>query len=511
MSALRGVVEQLRPSRQRRGASTWRLAGFGASVAATIASWFCGAVPREVQTVWPGLAPWRPNGGSPLAATVALLAVATMLYAWWALRDRSVTVRWHAHTAVIWFSPLLLSAPLFSRDIYSYAVQGLMLHEGLDPYSQGVRDLDSPWAESAPATTTPSPYGPLFLLLARLAVTVSAGHLLVAVFVLRLLAAGCVVVVAWAVPVIARSLGVDPVRATWLGVLCPLLGIHLVSGGHNDALVVAGTLTAFALALSGRAGTALLPVALATAVKAPTAVVMPFLAILWTSNHMAQRQVTWIRLVTRLVLATLVTLLIAAAASLALGLGFSWLPALVAPGRSVQWTSAPTAWGMATGAVGELLGLSITDAAVGAFRGLALVLLLVILLGLWRFAAKQADDHRVAVQTAGLAVLAVLVLAPSFRAWYFLWALPLLAASSRDRRALTAYGVVATVLALAVLPDGYSLALTTTWVGVPLMVLTTGVVLVVAARWARRHPWRELFRMGETGAVTDETKVVPDR
>jgi alpha-1,6-mannosyltransferase len=479
------------------------LVGLVAGVVVAVASWFCGALPDEYPTVWPGIEPWRSVGGSPLAATVVFAALAVMVYAWWAVRDLDVTVRWLWVTAVAWFGPLVLSAPLFSRDVYSYAVQGLMLHQGLDPYSQQVSALDSPWAASAPATTTPAPYGPLFLQIARLAAAASCGHLLVAVFLLRLLVVAGVVVIAWAVPVIARRLGEDPARATWLAVLCPLVGVHLVSGAHNDGLMVAGMLSGVALALSdhaSRAGPARLAVpavALAATVKAPAAVVVPFLAVLWASQHAGHGRpqvglgaVTWTRLVSRLVLAGLATAAVVVGASVGLGLGLSWLTAVSSPGQSVQWTSLPTAWGMAARAVGNLLGLASAGGAVTLFRLLGLVVLAGALVALWLHGAAHHQDRRLVVQSAGLAVLAVLVLAPSFRAWYFLWALPLLAVTTPGRRALTAYAAVASVLAFAVLPGGYSLALTATSVGVPLVVLASALLLGRGIRWARRRGGR---------------------
>lgn len=499
------VLDRLRPSRQQLPTSRWRFVGLVAGMVLAAASWFCAALPDDYPTVWLGIEPWRSVGGSPLAASIVLVALGAQVYAWWALRDLDVTVCWLRATAVAWFGPLLLSAPLFSRDVYSYAVQGLMLHEGLDPYTQEVRVLDSPWASSAPATSTPAPYGPLFLQVARLAAAASGGHLLVAVFLLRLLVVAGVVVIAVAMPVIARRIGVDPARATWLAVVCPLLGIHLVSGAHNDALMVAGMLGGVALALSGRAALAVLMVALATTIKAPAVVVLPFLVVLGAPRHMRQLQVTWALLVSRLVLAGLAVVAVVVGVSIGLRLGLSWLTTVSSPGQSVQWTSVPTAWGMAVRSVGDLVGVAFADGAVTLFRALGLLLLAVTLVGLWLHAAAQHRDRRLVVQGAALAVLAVIVLAPSFRPWYLLWALPLLAATTRARRSLTAYAIVASILTFAVLPGGYSLALTTTWVGVPLMVVTTAVLAVKAARRARHHPWRQAF------TLADETTVIPDR
>ena len=510
------ALHRWRPSRQRLPASRWRLTGLLAGVVLAATSWFCAAVPTEFPVVWPGVALWRPERGSPLACTVALLAVGAMLYAWWALRDLDVTSGWLVRTAAAWFAPLLLSAPLFSRDIYSYAAQGLMLDQGLDPYTHGVQALQSPWLDAVARTwlDTPAPYGPVFLVLARGAAALSGGHLLVALVLLRLLAVAGVLVMMWAVPAIARSLGVDPARAAWLGFLTPLVGGHLVSGGHNDALMVAGMLAGLALALKRRYLLSILAIAAAMTVKAPAVVVMPFVAILWAVDDRgagrAGRAMTWSRVIRRSLLAGAATVAAFVAMSLATGLGFSWLSALATPGRSIQWTSVSTAWGSAVGALGHLAGVDLTDGAIAVSRAVALALLGPVLVGIWLHAVKHSHDRRVVCQSAGLALLAVVVLAPAFHGWYFLWALPVLAATTSSRRALTVLGGVAALLAVAVLPGGYGLALTTTSVGVPLMVLVSLVVLARAARAAATYPWGALLSLAEPPPDRQETKVIPE-
>lgn len=72
-------------------------------------------------------------------------------------------------TAAAWTAPLIIAPPLYSRDVYSYLAQGAVALRGFDPYSRGAAVLDLPlrgnvaglWQE------TPSPYGPLFLLLGK--------------------------------------------------------------------------------------------------------------------------------------------------------------------------------------------------------------------------------------------------------------------------------------------------------------------------------------------------------
>ncbi|MDQ2756917.1 MAG: polyprenol phosphomannose-dependent alpha 1,6 mannosyltransferase MptB [Actinomycetota bacterium] len=493
------ALARLRPSRQHRSPATWRLTGTLASVALAVSSWFCAAVPHEFSpVVWPGIVPWRPEGGSNLAASVAVLAMSTLVYCWWALRDAPVGLAWVRRTAGWWCGPLVLSAPLYSRDLYSYAAQGLMLHTGLDPYTQGVRMLDSPWVDSVARTwlDTPAPYGPVFLVLARVVAGVAGGHLLVALALLRLGSVLAVAALAWGVPVVARRLGGDEraqVRALWLGVLTPVVGGHLVSGAHNDGLMVAGVVAAAALALERRWAAAMLLVSLATAVKAPAAVAVPFVALLWAADNGSTR---WVRVVGRALLASALTAVVFAGLSLATGLGFRWLGALSAPGQASSWTAVSTAWGTIAGWVGGAdLGASVTSGG----RVAALVVLGLLLVVLWLDAARHAHDPLAVCRAAGFALLAVALLSPAFYPWYLLWALPLLAATLRDRRAVTAFALLAALLAFATLPGGYGLAYSTTSVGAPAMVVTSVVLAVRGVRRLRAYPWPRLLTV-EPGA-----------
>ena len=73
----------------------------------------------------------------------------------------------------------------------------------------------------------------------------------------------------WSVPRIARATGVDPVAALWLGVLNPLVLIHLVADAHNDALMLGLMMAGLALALERRPAVGAVLVTLAALVKAP--------------------------------------------------------------------------------------------------------------------------------------------------------------------------------------------------------------------------------------------------
>lgn len=513
-------------------AAVWRAVGAAAAIALAASSWGSGSRPTlHTRILWPGLAPFAETGGSPLAATVSIAAMAVLVLAWWRLRTAPVTERWWWATAALWFAPLLASVPLYSRDLYSYAAQGALWAEGLSPYEHGVRDLASDWKESTSPTwlDTPAPYGPVWLLVARGAATLAGDELWVAILLLRLVAVIGVAVLAWAVSDVARRVGSSGRKAAWLAVATPLVGAHFVSGAHNDAVMVATVVAGFALALRGWLVRAVLLVAVGAMVKVTAVVALPFLALLW-ARRLAGTRVgpddpddLWrVALRPREVITGLALTVVTAALPMALlsrasGLGADWLGPAATPGRNEQWTSLPTGLGMAVGAVGHVLGRpEWRETGIAVARSIGLVVLAVVLVLVWLGVAKPSaaepgaaepgavkpDDARKLgrariVRASGWAVLAVVVLAPAFLGWYFLWALPLLAATLGSGSLTGALErwlpVAATVLCFAQLPDGYSLGLTTTAVGVPVALAGTVLLLGAALRWARRADWGGLL------------------
>jgi hypothetical protein len=324
----------------------------------------------------------------------------------------------------------------------------------------------------------------LFLLLAALAVHLG-DTLAGTVAALRVIAVAGVAVTAAALPVLARHAGVDPARATWLTLACPLVAVHLVSGTHNDAvmlgLLVAG-LAVVAKSSGARerwpalwpliAGGALL--GLAVAVKATAVVVVPF-AVLAAAPPRSALRALWRpgAAVTGAAAGAL------AVVSLAAGRGFGWIAGLTRSGDSVEWTSPSTAVGMTVNYLGHLVGQRWH--AVPVTRLIGMVVLVAVLVALW-WRARAGN----ALLGAGFALAATVVLAPVFHPWYATWPLAVLAATWTgsdmlfDRWLLIPVSVATTLT----LPAGYNLAHATKPVGAPLM---TAAVLVFAVLAIRRR------------------------
>lgn len=66
----------------------------------------------------------------------------------------------------------MFAPPIFSHDAYSYAAQGWLVHNGINPYDAGPGVLPGSFADQVSWVwrDTPAPYGPLSLQLQHLVV-----------------------------------------------------------------------------------------------------------------------------------------------------------------------------------------------------------------------------------------------------------------------------------------------------------------------------------------------------
>lgn len=467
----------------REGPTRWRLVRYGGlagAAALAVTAYLGGVLP-----VWqPGVTPvsiWRgPHG--PLVILGWLAGTALLVGAWWAGRHRVPSTRWVLVTVGLWLLPLLAAPPLGSRDVYSYACQGAVYAAGADPYAGGVAGAGCPWLEAVSPTwrDTPAPYGPLFILVAGAAAVLGGTSLAATVALLRLAALLGVVLTAYCLPGLARHAGVDRDRALWLVLACPLVAVHLVSGAHNDALMVGLVVAGLRVVLDrpGRvlpllAGGALL--GLAVSVKVTAAVVVPFAMLAALPGEYR------VRALARhggVVLAG--TVAAALAVTGLAGLGPGWVRGLASSGESVQWTSLPTAVGLALGYLGRPFGADWY--VVPPARAVGLGVLAVLLVVVWWRAR-----HGGRLRGAGLALAATVVLAPVFHPWYAVWPLAVLAVAAVPARWLL---VPATVVSFLVLPDGTNLARFTKFPGTLAMVAGLVAVVVVAARRLAGRPRR---------------------
>lgn len=364
--------------------------------------------------------------GEVLSRTAVLLGGAMLVQSWLllgtdVLGERITSIAGMRRALALWLFPTLLVPPLFSRDPYSYFVQGRLLELGIDPYANGAAayegwfraGVDPMWAE------TPTPYGPVFLLIERAIVGIAQTPFWSAIG-FRLVAVVGVIAIAYVVPRLATLQGINPAAALWLSAMNPLVVLHFALGGHNDAVMIAFMLTGLYFAMTERITPAIALIACAVAVKLIAIVLVPFAALLFLPRQSTQLR----RLLTYAIAGTAVIGLVLVA-GLVTGVGAGWLQALMTPGTVRTWLSPPTAIGMTIGLVGQWFGNDTIDTvAVDAVRligiGIALAYCAYLLL---------RPQRRTPVRSAVLAFTAVIFLGPVVQPWYLLWALPLIAIS----------------------------------------------------------------------------------
>ena len=173
--------------------------------------------------------------GLVLSSILLWLGVGLMLIAWLRLGRRvlagEATEFTMRATTAFWLAPLLLSVPVFSRDTYSYLAQGALLRDGLDPYAVGpVANPNSLLDDVSPIwTITTAPYGPAFILVAKLVTIIVGNNVVAGTMLLRLCMLPGLALLIWAAPRLAHHLGADGPTALWICVLNPV-GAHPSDG-----------------------------------------------------------------------------------------------------------------------------------------------------------------------------------------------------------------------------------------------------------------------------------------
>ncbi|MPZ65955.1 MAG: hypothetical protein GEU83_10700 [Pseudonocardiaceae bacterium] len=361
-------------------------------------------------------------------------------------------------TLVMWVVPLLVAPPMFSRDVYSYLAQSAQAARGLDPYTLGPADVfgvDNPLVRGIPTIwrNTAAPYGPLFLTLGRPIYWIAGDDVVLGALLHRVLALAGVAMIVWALPRLARRVGVSPVFALWLGAANPLVLFHLISGTHNESLMIGLMLVGMELALRKPAvGPPLLAgivfLGAAAMVKLPAALALGFVG-LWLARQAGGRLRDLVRFATLLGVISGATVV---AISLGSGLGFGWTGTLGIPSLIRSWMSLSTDLGLLGARIGMWLGLGDHTAAVLSLtRGVGLAAaVLVCGLMLWRCWRGRIEP----LAGLGVSLGAIVLLGPVVHPWYLLWAAIPLAAAAGAPAYRTSATIASAFLAVVVAPTG---------------------------------------------------------
>ncbi|MGI8668037.1 MAG: polyprenol phosphomannose-dependent alpha 1,6 mannosyltransferase MptB [Jatrophihabitans sp.] len=365
-----------------------------------------------------------------------------------------------------WMAPLLVGMPLASSDLYSYAAQAQLARYGLDPYTRTPADLPAvdlgkfldnvawKWVD------TPSPYGPLWVAVSKWVAAATGNHALISVLLLRLLPFAAVLLTARLLPVLAQQFNKRADLALWLAVANPLILVHAVAGGHNDAvmvvLIVAGLVVITRPQADWRhllAGVALMT--LAAAVKSPGLVAAAFAVPIYLAGRSGLSRRDW----WRHCLATLaVAVPVFAAVSLVAGVGLGWVRQVSSGVPVINFMSLPTLLAVCYRAIiGAAHAGTLVDGTVRGFRDAGTVVSGLLLVGLWFRAVRSYQQRQVAVAMLAVGLVSIVVLGPAVQPWYFTWALTIAAVLLIRPRAILWIATASISLTLLTRPMGSSL------------------------------------------------------
>ena len=339
--------------------------------------------------------------------------------------SRSISTRGAITAIVAVHLVFLLGPPLLSTDVFNYVEYGrLGLLHGLNPYTHApaVVPGDPAYAFIGWRDQT-SVYGPIFTLGTYATAPLGVGGALWAMKAVAVAASlGCVALV-WHG---ARLRGRSPTEAAMFFGLNPLLLLYAVGGAHNDLLMMLLALAGVVYVLSARESAGGLAVVGGAAIKASSALLLPFMLI--------GARARW----RTLVAGTL------AGAGLTLALGVA-----VFHGHDLnmlatfRWEQHHGSLHSVPKTLGSLVGLGVGSSGlrvltVGGFLA-ALALSLE-----W---ARRGGDWVVA---AGWATLGLLVTTTWLLPWYLVWVLPLGAITGDRKLRLAIFALSAFLIGMRV-------------------------------------------------------------
>lgn len=408
------------------------------------------------------------------SSSVVLVGVAFLVFAWLLMGAfvganggaARVEVPVLLRTFGAWIVPLIFTAPLFTQDIYSYLAQGAIVARGMDPYSAGPVELlghEDPLARSVPFiwAESPSPYGPVALGISSLVSQATGTSIFWGVVCHRVLSLLGVAAAAWAIVALARRCGVNRSAAVWLGVLNPLVILHLIGGIHNEAIMMGILLVGLELGLRGverlddvsgwiQLLTSGVLISCAGMVK-----VTGFLALGFVGMALARRWGGWSGILRAALLQLVVMVITIAGATAVTGIGLGWVSGQGGAASIRSWLSMTTDIGVIAAFVGQLLGLGDHSEAMLVITRTAGLLVAVGFVVRMLWATYKGTVHPVG--GLGVATLVLVLLFPVVHPWYPLWGImPLAGWANRTffRAGTAAY---CSLFSFVVLPRGLAL------------------------------------------------------
>lgn len=482
------------------------VSGFLLTLGIAGAAAFAGVTQRVHLPNWWGPWPVRGDGTFDGYVVVEILVLGALCLLWTWVAGQFARGRWPAvrlpavlALGAAWAAPFLVSGPVGSLDVQSYAAIGRLAALGLDPYRSTVGLLGDGFSAAVDPLwrSTPTPYGPLQVQLLRGAELLSGGSVEATVLLVRALT---VLALGAALALTLRAAAAsDRVTVVVLTVLNPVVLVHVVSGAHLDVLIGLLALLVVGLSRRERHAAAMALAVVACAIKLPGSVLMAFVAL------------DVIRRIPRTDRATALARTLGAGAAAVLAVivlcpdPFGWLPALPVPGI-VRNGVAPSTWvsyfvALVTGHLGpgHLTGPGL-DAAFTVGRMLTGALGVGVVLAL--LLRATSGSTRLAYHGVGWALVALALTGPALYPWYLTWGLFAAALASGPWGRTVLVGLSTVTCVAGALGQGW--VVFGTWVVVLVAVVAAVLVPAVPGTTIRVLPGRLGNWMVFTGRVQED-------
>ena len=343
-----------------------------------------------------------------------------------AARRSSTALSQVVTSALAWGLPLILTLPMFSRDMFAYVGQGRLMAAGLNPYTTGMADIpgwyeigvDPTWADSQ------TPYGPVFVWLEKVAMM--ATHAMpteVTIFLFRLMAVAGLAMLAYYAWRIAKHRGLNEAGVLWIVAASPLVLMNFVIAGHNDSLMLGFIVGGVYYALKDRPILGTIFVTIAIGVKPIALVALPIIGLIW-----AGQAAGWGAVIRRWLAVTGISVGTLALMGWGIGVGFGWIGALSTPTAISSWYAPANILGISIGGLFNVVGLD---------GGLTQTIVKLALLGVGAsfttylmVKRRQADPLWLLVG----AFAGIVLLSPVIHPWYGLWMITFIAIAGVQRR-----------------------------------------------------------------------------
>lgn len=399
--------------------------------------------------------------GAGLANTLLWAGIVLLIAAWVLLGRRVLSAASPSASAarldevrrslIAWVIPLIFAAPILSRDVYSYLMQGAMLRDGFDPYTQGAAINPGPMLleVSHDWRNTTTPYGPLHLWLGEGITRLVGDNITVGIILYKLLSIAGFSAIVWAIPRLARAFSAPPATALWIGAANPVMILHLVGGMHNESIMVGLVSLGLVCAARHRYVGAIILIAVAVALKATAAFALPFVVWMALRHYTTAQTPVLKRCAAFLGLGTagaLLTLGVVAAITWASRSSWGWLAEISGNSKVINPLALPSLLaGVATDFL-LLFDASLTfNVPLGFLRQVSTALMGLGLVAAWWFFRSTASQ---AVRGIAVAYCVAFALNSVTLPWYYASLLSLVAVTPVPRWVLpwaTAASIVVTL------------------------------------------------------------------